>query len=52
MTKSEIGKMIKRRRRELGITQKELCVGICSESQLSKIESEGKREAGKLVGCF
>ncbi|MCD7782690.1 MAG: helix-turn-helix transcriptional regulator [Firmicutes bacterium] len=39
MTKSEIGKIIRQRRRELGIKQKVLCHGICSESMLSKTES-------------
>ncbi|MCD7747630.1 MAG: helix-turn-helix domain-containing protein [Firmicutes bacterium] len=39
MTKSEIGKIIKSRRVELGIKQSELCCGICDESVLSRIEA-------------
>lgn len=42
MTSNNIGEIIKNARREHKITQKELCAGICSESQLSKIESGGK----------
>lgn len=52
MTKSEIGEMIKRRRREVGITQEELCDGICSESMLSKIEagkSDGSAETLRML---
>lgn len=36
----EIGKIIKLERKKLGITQRKLCVGICSNSYLSKIENE------------
>ncbi len=39
MTKCEIGKIIKKRRTELGIKQSELCCGICDESVLSRIEA-------------
>ncbi|MCD8315108.1 MAG: helix-turn-helix domain-containing protein [Firmicutes bacterium] len=39
MTKSKIGKIIKERRCERGVTQTELCRGICSKSMLSRIEN-------------
>ncbi len=51
MTKSEIGKIIKQRRRELGIKQKELCEGICGESLLSKIET-GKSDGSAETICL
>lgn len=34
-----IGEMIKRKRKELGLTQEQLCEGICEPSTISRIES-------------
>ena len=34
-----IGEVVKRRRKELGLTQEELCEGICEPSTISRIES-------------
>ena len=34
-----IGEVIKKRRKELGLTQEELCEGICEPSTISRIES-------------
>ncbi|MCD8055355.1 MAG: helix-turn-helix domain-containing protein [Clostridiales bacterium] len=39
MTKSEIGKLIKNRREEIGVKQAEICAGICSASTMSRIEA-------------
>lgn len=42
MKSFRIGDVIKRRRRELGLTQEQLCDGICDPTTLSKIEN-GRR---------
>ncbi|KOP29463.1 hypothetical protein ADM98_11335 [Exiguobacterium sp. BMC-KP] len=39
LTTSSIGKKIKMLRLEKGMTQKELCKGICSQAEISKIEN-------------
>lgn len=41
-----IGEVIKRKRKELGLTQEELCEGICEPSTISRIES-GKQVPAK-----
>ena len=38
MCSNVVGKEIRRLRRSLGLTQKELCKNICDQSMLSKIE--------------
>ena len=41
-----IGEVIKRKRKELRLTQEELCEGICEPSTISRIES-GKQVPAK-----
>ena len=37
-----IGEFIKERRERLGVTQDELCEGICAPATMSRIESGGE----------
>ncbi|MCD7733050.1 MAG: helix-turn-helix domain-containing protein [Oscillospiraceae bacterium] len=50
MDKIAIGKLIKERRKELGINQQTLCIGICNRSALSRIEN-GEPNVGIDIIC-
>ncbi|MCD8005764.1 MAG: helix-turn-helix domain-containing protein [Oscillospiraceae bacterium] len=54
MDKVLIGNLIKDRRKELKISQEDLCLGICSASSLSRIENgtAGTRERSYIPSLF
>lgn len=45
----DIGKIIKTKRKELGLTQSEVCEGICSVTHLSKIENNTTSVADDVI---
>lgn len=46
------GKLIKFYREKAGLTQGQLCEGICSGTHLSKIEREITEYSGKLLSYY
>lgn len=49
MSVYNIGEFIKEKRERMGITQEELCQGICSLSTMSRIESGGRMPKSKVI---
>ncbi len=43
-----VGRIIKQRRQELGISQEKLCEGLCDQTTMSRIEN-GKQEPGRRI---
>ncbi len=49
MSVYNIGEFIKEKRERMGVTQEELCQGICSLSTMSRIESGGRMPKSKVI---
>lgn len=47
-----IGEVIKKRRKELNMTQGDLAKGICTQAMISKIEREGLEPSGKIINLI
>lgn len=53
-----LGEYIKKQREKLGLTQEQVCEGICEQVTLSRLKMEGKPQAGQesmhfynVLGC-
>lgn len=47
-----LGDMIKRRRKELGLTQEELCKGICEPMTISRLENGKQTPARNRINAI